>query len=120
MLHMHLESTLLLPAELASLIVPLGTTAVISDSHELANVLGIAGIEMVAAASKGLAAGHVLHGIFVRSRHRLGRRGAALGAADVRQLLWQLANSRACRGDGHPRGARGETNRCSKRCTQRT
>ena len=41
--HMHLESTLLTPAELARLIVPLGTTAVISDSHEIGNVLGIAG-----------------------------------------------------------------------------
>ena len=38
----------------ASLIVPMGTTAVISDSHELANVLGARGIEMLADASKGL------------------------------------------------------------------
>ena len=38
--HMHLESTLLVPSELARLIVPLGTTAMISDSHEVANVLG--------------------------------------------------------------------------------
>ena len=53
---------------------PLGTTAVISDSHELANVLGGPGIEMIADASTELAAGHVLHGVFVRSRHRMGRR----------------------------------------------
>ena len=37
--HMHLESTLLTPAELARLIVPHGTTAIISDSHEIGNVL---------------------------------------------------------------------------------
>ena len=41
--HMHLESTLLTPAELARLVVPLGTTAVISDSHEIGNVLGLRG-----------------------------------------------------------------------------
>src|SRR4051794_12808235 len=52
--HMHLESTLLTPAELARLIVPHGTTATISDSHEVGNVLGLAGIDMLIAASAGL------------------------------------------------------------------
>jgi adenine deaminase len=52
--HMHLESTLLTPAELARLIVPRGTTAVISDSHEIANVLGVRGIELLSAACDGL------------------------------------------------------------------
>ncbi len=52
--HMHLESTLLTPAELARLIVPHGTTATISDSHEVGNVLGVAGIEMLLAASARL------------------------------------------------------------------
>ena len=49
-----LESTLLTPAELARLIVPIGTTAVISDSHEVANVMGVRGIDMLAAACEGL------------------------------------------------------------------
>jgi adenine deaminase len=52
--HMHLESTLLTPAELARLIVPMGTTAVISDSHEVGNVMGVRGIDMLAAACEGL------------------------------------------------------------------
>ncbi len=52
--HMHLESTLLTPAELARVIVPLGTTAVISDSHEIGNVLGVAGIDRLARAAEGL------------------------------------------------------------------
>jgi adenine deaminase len=52
--HMHLESTLLTPAELARLVVPMGTTAVISDSHEIGNVLGLRGIDMLIAASAGL------------------------------------------------------------------
>jgi adenine deaminase len=52
--HMHLESTLLTPAELAQLIVPMGTTAVISDSHEVGNVMGVRGIDMLAAACEGL------------------------------------------------------------------
>ena len=52
--HMHLESTLLAPAELARLLVPHGTTALISDPHEVGNVLGVSGIEMLLAASRGL------------------------------------------------------------------
>jgi adenine deaminase len=42
--HMHLESTKLLPDEFASLVLPLGTTAVVADPHELANVLGTDGV----------------------------------------------------------------------------
>src|SRR5438309_2289613 len=49
--HMHVESTLLTPAELSRLVVPRGTTAVISDSHEIGNVLGVTGIDDLAAAS---------------------------------------------------------------------
>ncbi len=52
--HQHLESTLLMPAELARLAVPHGTTATISDSHEIGNVLGIPGIDLLIAASEGL------------------------------------------------------------------
>jgi adenine deaminase len=52
--HMHLESTLLTPAELARVIVPHGTTATLSDSHEIGNVLGVPGIEMLLRASEDL------------------------------------------------------------------
>ena len=52
--HMHLESTLLLPAELASAVAPHGTAAIVADPHEIANVMGVPGIEMLLAASEGL------------------------------------------------------------------
>ncbi|UCC29829.1 MAG: adenine deaminase [Phycisphaerales bacterium] len=52
--HMHLESTLLLPGELAKVIVPHGTTTVVADPHEIANVAGVAGIELLIHASTGL------------------------------------------------------------------
>src|SRR5437667_4283616 len=42
--HMHLESTKLLPDEFARLVLPLGTTAVVADPHEMANVLGTDGV----------------------------------------------------------------------------
>ena len=43
--HLHIESTLLTPAELARTVVPQGTSAIICDPHEIANVLGVAGIK---------------------------------------------------------------------------
>src|SRR5437868_14589868 len=42
--HMHLESTKLLPDEFARLVLPLGTTTVVADPHEIANVLGADGV----------------------------------------------------------------------------
>jgi adenine deaminase len=42
--HMHLESPKLLPDEFARLVMPLGTTAVVADPHEIANVLGTDGV----------------------------------------------------------------------------
>ncbi|GAB6108471.1 adenine deaminase [Fusibacter bizertensis] len=43
--HMHMESTLVTPDQMARIIVPRGTTTVIADPHEIANVSGIAGIQ---------------------------------------------------------------------------
>ena len=43
--HVHIESSMLLPAEFARLAVVHGTVATVSDPHEIANVLGIAGVE---------------------------------------------------------------------------
>src|SRR5437763_8372793 len=42
--HVHLESSKLLPDEFARLVLPFGTTAVVADPHELANVLGTDGV----------------------------------------------------------------------------
>ncbi len=43
--HVHIESSMLLPSEFARLAVVHGTVATVSDPHEIANVLGIAGVE---------------------------------------------------------------------------
>jgi adenine deaminase len=45
--HVHIESSLLLPHEYARLVARHGTTTVIADPHEIANVAGIAGIEFM-------------------------------------------------------------------------
>ncbi len=52
--HVHIESSKLTPAEFARAVVPHGTTAVITDPHEVANVLGREGVEWMLDASEGL------------------------------------------------------------------
>jgi len=52
--HLHIESTLLTPAEFARAVVPRGTTSVVADPHEIANVMGEEGIRWILEASEGL------------------------------------------------------------------
>lgn len=52
--HIHIESTMLSPYQFARAVVPRGTTAVVSDPHEIANVLGLKGIQYMLKASEGL------------------------------------------------------------------
>ncbi len=42
--HIHMESTLLSPAQFCAAVLPHGTSAVVADPHEIANVLGVVGI----------------------------------------------------------------------------
>ena len=75
--HMHLESTKLLPDEFARLVLPLGTTAVVADPHEIANVLGTDGVHWLLDFCDRPAARRLLHGVVVRARRRRSsRRGA--------------------------------------------
>ena len=53
--HVHVESSLVLPAEFEQGVLPRGTTTAICDPHEIANVLGVAGIRYFLAASESLA-----------------------------------------------------------------
>ena len=52
--HVHIESSQVTPGEMAKVIVPKGTTTIIADPHEIANVLGITGIEFMMEASKNI------------------------------------------------------------------
>lgn len=52
--HVHIESAMVTPAEFAKTILPRGTTSIIADPHEIANVAGLKGIEYMLNASEGL------------------------------------------------------------------
>ena len=52
--HVHLESSMVSPAEFANAVIPHGTTTVVWDPHEIANVLGIDGIEYALKATENI------------------------------------------------------------------
>ena len=52
--HIHLESSLVSPAEFVRAVIPHGTTTVITDPHEITNVMGTDGIDYMLAATEGL------------------------------------------------------------------
>lgn len=60
--HMHIESSLVTPRRFAEAALPFGTTTVLADPHEVANVAGADGVSWMIAASQGLAL-RILHAI---------------------------------------------------------
>ena len=50
--HMHVESSLVTPSQYARAVVPRGTTTIITDPHEIANVCGLKGVEFMLADSE--------------------------------------------------------------------
>ena len=52
--HVHIESAMVTPLQFARAVVPNGTTTVVTDPHEIANVVGADGIRYMLDASKGL------------------------------------------------------------------
>jgi len=85
--HIHVESTLLTPARFARVAAAHGTAAVVCDPHEIANVLGEAGVRWMLDATRGLpVAFFVMVPSCVPATH-LETSGAALDADAVARLL---------------------------------
>lgn len=51
--HVHIESSMVTPAQFARAVVPRGTTTVVTDPHEIANVCGLPGIEFMLESASG-------------------------------------------------------------------
>ena len=52
--HMHIESSMMTPRNFAKAVIPCGTTTVVTDPHEIANVWGLDGVRYMYEASEGL------------------------------------------------------------------
>src|SRR5688572_10539002 len=85
--HVHIESSLCLPAEFARAVVPRGVTTVVADPHEIANVAGAAGVRFMAGASRGLPLHVILMASSCVPATDLATAGAKLSQEDLQQLL---------------------------------
>lgn len=85
--HIHIESSMLSPAAFAEAVVPLGTTTVIADPHEIANVAGFAGVNYLLNAAEKLPLSVYVMLPSCVPASRLENSGAILEAADLAKLI---------------------------------
>ncbi|MBI3003443.1 MAG: adenine deaminase [candidate division NC10 bacterium] len=85
--HIHVESSLLTPEGFAEAVVPRGTTTVVADPHEIANVLGVGGVQYMLRASQGLPLDCFFQAPSCVPSSPLETAGASLGPPEVAALL---------------------------------
>lgn len=86
--HLHYESSLMAPADYAATVVPAGTTTCVWDPHELANVLGLAGVRWAIEASRDLPLRSLIVApSCVPSAPGLEVAGAEFGPAEMAEML---------------------------------
>ncbi|MAF85099.1 MAG: adenine deaminase [Dehalococcoidales bacterium] len=85
--HIHLESSMLDVGQYARAVVPRGTSAVVTDLHEIANVCGLEGIRYVLDCARRLPLELFLMAPSCVPATHLETSGARLGLEDIRQIL---------------------------------
>ncbi|MFH1136499.1 MAG: adenine deaminase [Pseudomonadota bacterium] len=85
--HFHIESSMVAPAELARAIVPRGVTAAVADPHEIANVLGLRGIDYLIESSRDIPLDLFFMAPSCVPATHLETSGAVLEAEDLKPLL---------------------------------
>lgn len=86
--HIHVESTMMIPENFGRAVLPWGTTTVVTDPHEIANVMGIAGVKFMLDNSKLTPLRqYVLASSCVPSVPALEGAGASFGANEIAELL---------------------------------
>ncbi len=85
--HIHIESSMLTPAEFARLAVAHGTVATVSDPHEIANVLGIDGVRFMIENGRQVPFKFYFGAPSCVPATSFESSGAHLGSEDVEQLL---------------------------------
>ena len=84
--HVHLESAMVTPYEFARAVVPRGTTAVVTDPHEVANVAGLDGVRWLLDASQDLPLAVLVMAPSCVPATHLATTGGELDAADLEEL----------------------------------
>ena len=85
--HIHLESSLLSPAQFAKAVLTHGTTAVVIDPHEIANVLGVRGIDYILKSTENLPLDVFLMAPSCVPSSSLETSGAVISPSNIASLL---------------------------------
>ena len=85
--HVHIESSMLVPSEFARVAVTHGTIAVVSDPHEIANVLGVEGVKFMIENGKKVPFKFYFGAPSCVPATKYETSGASLGPSDVEKLL---------------------------------
>ncbi len=85
--HVHIESSMVSPAEFTRAVLPHGTTTVIWDPHEIANVLGLGGIDYALRSTENLPINIYLMASSCVPATALENAGARLEAKELKQIL---------------------------------
>src|SRR5690606_15695464 len=85
--HLHVESSMVLPPAFAAALVPRGILTIIADPHEIANVVGLAGIRLFVEAGRGLPLDCFWQVPSCVPATPLETAGAAIGPEEVQELL---------------------------------
>ena len=85
--HVHIESSMLHPAQFARAVVPHGTTSISTDLHEITNVAGLDGIRFVMNCSRKLPLDFFFQVASCVPATHMETSGAAIGTAEIARLL---------------------------------
>jgi len=84
--HVHIESSLCVPAQFAAAVLPHGVTTVVTDPHEIANVAGPAGVRFMADAAWGSPLQIIIMAPSCVPATAMANSGGAIDAADIAEL----------------------------------
>ena len=85
--HIHIESSKLTPSNFAKAVIPNGTTSVIADSHEIANVLGVEGVDFMVENGKNVPFDFYFAAPSCVPATTFETAGAVLDSDDIEELL---------------------------------
>jgi adenine deaminase len=85
--HFHIESSMVLPSELAAALAPWGTAAIVADPHEIANVMGLEGVRFMLKDSRSAPVDIFFMAPSCVPATHLESSGARLAPSDLKRLL---------------------------------
>jgi adenine deaminase len=86
-IHMHIESSMTFPIEFSKTVLPHGTTTVVADAHEMANVFGIAGMEAFMEQDTALDIFYAIPSSVPSTSEEMETSGGIIEEKDVLQLI---------------------------------